>query len=237
MTAPSADGDRAADRARALLARPGAWLEADGGGYLVRGEGDRRRRPLLRLEEGDFAALVRDPGLRPRHDGGWTARAAPVRPAPPPAGRPGLVLGEREGVDAQGRPVRRAVNLGESPLAWLLRRGWITAAEAAAGERLREDFHKAGLVGRLTMSWDAGPRSGGGRGPRPDPAERARSAKDRVRRALDAAGPGLREVLERVCLAGTALEAAERDLGLPRRSGKAVLKVALGRLLVHYGVG
>jgi hypothetical protein len=54
---------------------------------------------------------------------------------------------------------------------------------------------------------------------------------------LEAVGPGLREILEHVCFAGSALEAAERGLGLPRRSGKMVLKLALQRLAAHYGIG
>ena len=69
-----------------------------------------------------------------------------------------------------------------------------------------------------------------------EPAERARAAKERIARALAAAGPGLGDILEHVCLRSTALEAAERSLGLPRRSGKAVLKLALGRLAAHYGL-
>jgi hypothetical protein len=40
-----------------------------------------------------------------------------------------------------------------------------------------------------------------------------------------------------VCLAGATLEAAEPALGLPRRSGKTVLKLALGRLADHYQLG
>ena len=67
-------------------------------------------------------------------------------------------------------------------------------------------------------------------------APAARAAQDRIARALAAAGPGLREMLEHVCRAGTALEAAERSLGLPRRSGKAILKLALQRLAQHYGL-
>jgi DNA-directed RNA polymerase specialized sigma24 family protein len=86
------------------------------------------------------------------------------------------------------------------------------------------------------MAWDAGPRAKGGRGAGIEPAERARAAKDRIARALAAVGPGLKEVLEQVCFAGTALEAAERSLGLPRRSGKTVLKLALQRLAAHYGL-
>jgi hypothetical protein len=84
------------------------------------------------------------------------------------------------------------------------------------------------------MDWDAQPRSTGGSGPRLDPALRARAAKDRIAAALAAVGPGLREMLERVCLAETALQVAERELGLPRRAGKTVLKLALQRLATHY---
>jgi DNA-directed RNA polymerase specialized sigma24 family protein len=83
------------------------------------------------------------------------------------------------------------------------------------------------------MNWDAQPRSGGG-GQRLEPALRARAAKDRIAAALAEVGPGLREILERVCLAETALQAAERELGLPRRSGKTLLKLALRRLAIHY---
>ncbi|HYG25884.1 MAG TPA: DUF6456 domain-containing protein [Caulobacteraceae bacterium] len=234
--------ERLAARAAHMLARPGAWLDGEAGEYLVRACADRRRRALLRIDEAAFRALAREPGLRTRRQGGWLL--APPRPrAPtPPAGRPGVREGERLVAEPDGRLVMRRANLGESPIAWLAsRRGpdgapFLTPAEAAAGERLREDFHLAGTIGRLTMAWDAGPRAKGGRGPGVEPAERARAAKERIARALAAAGPGLKEILEHVCLRSTALEAAERELGLPRRSGKAVLKLALGRLAAHYGL-
>lgn len=232
---------RLAGRAAGLLARPGAFIEQAGGAYLVRSSPDRRRRPLMRLDEATFAALARDPGLKARAQGGWTARATTAQAAPPP-GRPGVIEGERLVAEPDGRLVGRKANLGESPIAWLARRRdrngepWLTPIEAAAGERLREDFHLAGTLGRLTMAWDAGPRASGGRGPGLEPAERARAAKDRIARALAAAGPGLKEILEHVCLAGSALDAAERALGLPRRSGKTVLKLALQRLAAHYGM-
>ncbi len=237
--------ERAAARAAEVLARPGAWLEAavgDMAGYRVRGSADRRRRAVMALDEAGFRFLTRTPGLRPREEGGWRlARAlSPAADAPPP-GRPGVSLGEREVVEADGRRVARRVNLGESPLAWLGRRRdgagrpWLTPVQVAAGERLREDFHLAGAMGRTTMSWEFGPRA-----PRRDaglaPVERARDARARVDRALAAAGPGLREMLERVCLRGSALDAAERGLGLPRRAGKTVLGLALDRLAAHYGL-
>ena len=236
------DPDRLASRAAAALARPGAFLEAAGEGYALRAGPDRRRRPLMTLDEAGFRRLVEDQGLKARAGGGWIIANAPAPPSPP-AGRPGVMLGECTVMEPDGARVVRAANLGESPIAWLARRRdsngrpWLTPQEAAAGERLREDFHRAGTVGRLTMDWSGMPSAGGGGGVRLDPAERARAAKARVASALGAVGPGLKEMLERVCLAGSALEAAERGLGLPRRSGKTVLKLALTRLATHYGLG
>ncbi len=235
--------ERTTARAGVILSLPDAWIEADGrGGYLVRPSPDRRRRAALRLCEAGFAALSRDPGLSVRPEGGWRLVRA-VRPAPPPvAGRPSIVEGARTCVGPDGGVVRRTVNLGESPIAWLARRRdangepWLRSVEVVAAEKLRDDFTLAGTVGRLTMAWDAGPKTKGGRGPGVDPVERARAAKARIARALDDVGPELREVLVKICFAGTALEAAERDLGLPRRAGKTILKLALARLARHYGL-
>jgi len=239
MTAPASarafeqalEAERLAGRAARLLQRPGALLEVKGLGYVVRF--GPRRRAMLTVDEAAFRILARDGALASRREGGWRL----VKPlAPPPPGRPGVIEGERVVIAGSGQHVVLKANLGESPLAWLARRGGLEPVEAAAGERLREDFQRAGSVGRLTMDWDAQPRSAGG-GPRLDPALRARAAKDRIAAALAAVGPGLREMLERVCLAETALQVAERELGLPRRAGKTVLKLALQRLAVHYRMG
>lgn len=230
-------------RVARALARPEAWIDQVGeGAYVVRLSPDRRRRAALTLTEADFMALTEAPGLKVRPGGGWRL-TRPLDEAPSRAGRPSVLEGRRLVTGPDGRRMMKTVNLGESPIAWLARRrdsrgaAWLTPVEIAAAEKLRDDFVAAGTVGRLTMTWDAGPRTRAGRGPGLDPAERARRAKARIAAALVAVGPGLREILEHVCFAGTALEAAERSLGLPRRSGKAVLKLALGRLAVHYGLG
>lgn len=224
------EAERLASRAERLLRRPGALIEVHGLGYVVRFA--PRRRVMLTVDEAAFRALARDGALAPRREGGWRLIKPLAQPAPPP-GRPGVIEGQRVVIEGSGEHVVLKANLGESPLAWLARRGGIEPVEAAAGERLREDFQRAGSVGRLTMDWDAQPRSAGG-GPRLDPALRARAAKDRIAAALAEVGPGLREMLERVCLAETALQVAERELGLPRRAGKTVLKLALQRLAAHY---
>jgi hypothetical protein len=225
---------RLAERAMRLLSRPGAVVEAQALGYGVRLGASRRRSVMLTLDETAFQALAREATLTPRAQGGWTMTARPEPKAAPPPGRPGVI---EEEVATPSGPVRR--NLGESPIAWLARRRdgdgqpWLTPIEAAAGERLREEFESLGTQGRMTMRWDATPRVDGGR-PGLAPAERDIAARQRIAKALAEVGPGLREILERVCLLGSALETAERSLKLPRRAGKTVLKLALQRLARHY---
>ncbi len=225
---------RLAERAMRLLSRPGAVIEAQGLGYGVRLGASRRRSVMLVLDEAAFQTLAREATLKVRPQGGWTMTER-LGPFSPPPGRPGVIEVEIETPD--GGRVRR--NLGESPIAWLARRRdgqgqpWLSAVEAAAGERLREEFESLGTQGRTTMRWDLTPRVSGGR-PGLAPAERDHAARERIAKALAAVGPGLREILERVCLLGSALETAERSLKLPRRAGKTVLKLALQRLAQHY---
>lgn len=224
---------RRAERAMRLLERPGAVVEQRDGAYGVRLGASRRRRVMLTLDEMAFMILAREATLKPRVEGGWSMVARPENHAPP-AWRPGVV---EAAVEIENRTVQR--NLGESPIAWLARRRdsqgrpWLSAVEAAAAERLREDYERLGTLGRMTMRWDATPRVDGG-APALSAAERDHAARERIAQALTAVGPGLREILERICLMGSALEAAERTLKLPRRSGKTVLKLALQALARHY---
>lgn len=211
------------ERALDLLSRPGAWLDRVGDDWLIRIGQDRRRRPALKPAPEVVRGLSRDPGLTASAKGGW-------------------VLASRC-ADGPGRLIENPqpevlINRGESPIAWLARRKgpdgrpWLEPALIMAAERLRDDFEQAGIAGRLTMDWDAGPRSRTARGAAPGP--RDGRARHRVRVALAAVGPGLREMLEQVCLMGSALQAAERALGLPHRSGRERLILALDRLARHY---
>lgn len=227
-------------RARRILARRGAWIEAVPAGYAVRAGTDRRARVLQVLDEGDFIRLAERPGLKARSGGGWLARPAVRTPPAPPPGRPGIVEGERVLMRSDGASETRRANLTSSPVAWLAARrdaegrSWLTPAEVAAAERLGLDAEAALRGASTTMRWDALPRSGGARGPgRAAPDDRAIAASARVRAALAACGAA-RAIVERICIHATALQAAEQTLGLRRRTGKLLLRQGLQALARHY---
>ena len=140
---------------------------------------------------------------------------------------------------APGRRVRSVtVNLAESPLGWLRSRGHVSERQFEAGERLRGDWERAQLAPVVTMRWDAPPPGGSARGaPRDlDPTTAQIMAKRRFEAAVDAAGPGLSDVLWRVVCAGEGMREAEQALGWPARAGKLVLSLALDRLADHYRI-
>lgn len=149
---------------------------------------------------------------------------------------PNRVIGRRTlaPADAVDRQVV-AVNLTESPLAWLARRGMLTNRQVAAGERLRADHERAGLRARVTMRWEASARGPMGRGEgAQEQALGAMDAKRRFDAAIEAVGPGLSDILWRVACEGDGLAVAEKELGWPTRAGKLVLGLALDRLVAYY---
>ena len=128
-----------------------------------------------------------------------------------------------------------AVNLAESPLAWLARRGLVTARQFAAGERLRGDFMAAGHAPSVTMRWDGAPASPNRGAPAAhDPTTARIIARQRFDAAVAAAGPGLSDILWRVVCMGDGLETAERALKWPARAAKLVLCLALDRVADYY---
>ncbi len=145
--------------------------------------------------------------------------------------------------DGTGAPARRMrYNAAESPLAILGRRRekdgkpFLSPDLVDAGERLREDFELAQMGPRVAQNWDrfltggidrGGFRPGGGGGG-------SEAARARVAAALADLGPGLGDVVLRVCCFLEGLEAAERRMGWSARSGKIVLRIALQRLRRHY---
>ncbi len=130
---------------------------------------------------------------------------------------------------------------GESPLAWLARRrnaagdALLPAASFAAGERLRSDFTRAGLSPRMSADWSGLPRSGTGGAPVPE-ADATLAARQRLRRALEAAGSDFAGLLLDVCCFLKPLDAVEKERRWPARSAKVVLGLGLSRLATHYGL-
>ena len=152
------------------------------------------------------------------------------------------VWGVAEITDDTGGRRKTRVNLAESPLAVLARRKgadgrpFLSADLVQAGERLREDFERAQMGPRVGQNWDRF-LTGGDRGGFLNDAglaEGPREARARVSDALDDLGPGLADVVLRVCCFLEGLETAEKRLGWSARSGKVVLKIGLQRLLKHY---
>ena len=101
---------------------------------------------------------------------------------------------------------------------------------------MRADYERAQLAPSVTMRWDPVRIKGG-----PDaglsPTERQLAARERFHGAINAAGPGLSDILWRVVCAGESLSDAEKGLDWPTRSGKLVLKLALERVAAFYRIG
>jgi Domain of unknown function (DUF6456) len=128
------------------------------------------------------------------------------------------------------------VNEGESTLGWLKKRGIVDSVQCDAGERLRRDFTLAQLAPRLGVDLSA-PVVLGMRGAKSASiSDMALAAKQRFSAAMKSVGPGLSDLLFDICCHLIGLEDAERTKGWPRRSGKVVLRIALDRLAMHYGM-
>lgn len=148
--------------------------------------------------------------------------------------------------DESARKIR--YNLAESPIALLGRRRdkdgqpFINPDMVQAAERLREDFELAQMGRCMTQTADlfltAGADGAGAAGAVVTGADGANTtalrARARVAMALKDLGPGLEDAALRVCCYLEGIEATEKRMGWAARSGKVVLRIALGRLVRHY---
>jgi hypothetical protein len=136
-------------------------------------------------------------------------------------------------------------NENESPVLRLYMRKspkgerYLCESQFRAAEMLRRDFEASHLSPRLTASYGAGV----GKGDRhfqfsdnhiANLTDKALAARERLHQAFTYVGPELGGILYQVCCLAGGLENAERVLALPSRSGKAVLALALKRLVAHY---
>ena len=88
------------------------------------------------------------------------------------------------------------------------------------------------------MLWDSAPvgRQRGGSAGRSDPVGAQIDARKRFDSAVEAAGPGLSDILWRVVCSGEGMREAETALGWPARAGKVVLTLALDRIADFYRI-
>lgn len=137
---------------------------------------------------------------------------------------------------ADGQTEDLLVNLSESPLGWLRRRGHITALQFDAGERLRADFTFAQLVARPSGGWRV--ETGGGNGglAGQELTDAVLNARQRLERVLSGMDDTLRDLVVDVCCNLRGLKDVEHARGWPARSGKVVLGVALDSLATQYGI-
>ena len=209
------------------------------------------RRPLMDVPAQVADAMAAAGWLRDENDcwtitragRSWLSRARAAAATPPAKRR-----ARREIIDPDGLRRQAEVSAGESPLDWRARRKdrngapFLSAEEVAAGERLRREYEAARMGQKVTASWDLALAASDRRRVRAMPrdgmnmAERALAARQKVHRALAAAGPGLDEILLETCCLSRGLESAERRLGWPRRSARLILRIALDRLARHYGL-
>lgn len=210
--------------------------------YAIVPAGRAALRQMLRLSRqrkcvpgpGDFADAC---PIEPDENDGMAEPAADFDHAEPHRVWDDRVIEDPE----DGRRRRARVNIAESPLLILARRRdangqpFLTPDMVSAGERLREDFELAQMGPRITQNWDGfmtaginvSHSPGGYRGG-------SESARDRVAAALRDLGPGLGDIVLRVCCFLEGIEMTERRLGWSARSGKIVLRLALMRLERHY---
>lgn len=215
----------------------------DGHGYLVESGREwclfsRRNayaRPLDRVAPATVKALLAKGHLVERAGGG-------VEPLAARQAASGRFSDQRPLPDDMAATPRPRVNDAESPLAWLNARKdrqgrpLISPEQFMAGERLRGDYERSCMAGRVTANWDfsVSATSKGG-GTAAHLSDSALTARQQVHGALDAVGPELASILVQVCCLSAGIEQAERLLDLPQRSGKAVLGLALTALARHYG--
>ena len=206
-------------------------------------------KPVLQVKKGMVSQLMRQSLLEKKgdaciisHEGVmWLRRQ--VSNAEPFGEQHQSRRTEMKQVASVPRPV--IVNDGESPLGWLHRRKdrsgapLISTAQFQAGERLREDFERGQLMPSTTSSWDGiapsrRQRRSAANGAS-DLSDSALASRERVSKALTAAGPELAGVLVDVCCHLAGLSETEKNNGWPQRSGKVILQIALSKLARHYG--
>ena len=237
--------------ARALerLAAPRCVLAPDRtGGFGVFPNGNRRRRPVVRVAAADMRELFSSGAIEATGQNTYVlsaagrARVAREQSAPdeayaaqhqPIIDRP-VMGGDGDVRIARGYDTDRLLRRLS-----LLRDGagrpWLDGAELTAAARLKADWER-GEIGMVRGSdWSAPPKGSTARAGGMDGVLAAHcDARRRVNDALAKLAAPLRGVVERVVLREEGLDAMERAEAWPTRSGKIALKLALAQLAAGY---
>ncbi|WP_440957542.1 DUF6456 domain-containing protein [Oceanicaulis sp. LC35] len=230
------------------LARRGAVLAPLAGvkpGYGVFADGDRRRRPLARLDRAAFEQAVEAGWLSEAGEGvyGLSHLGRQQALSDAPELRPALTTERRLAPTPEGGVSVQTINpnTSDGPLARYAkpRNGQpplLEPAHLCAADSLMRDYELSSLSSRVTQDWSGVPGGGGRSAPRDrsDAPLRRMKAQARVMEALAAVGPGLDHWLVEILIRQSAMTDAERHLNWPSRSGAQALKLALDRLAVHY---
>lgn len=129
-----------------------------------------------------------------------------------------------------------------APLQWLRarkqdKRFGLKDVDFEAGEMLAQIYDRAAFHPRQTMNWQRTVFVDGASSyAAVDAPSHVLDARRKLNAALEYVGPGLSDVALAVCCAEVGLEECERGFALPKRSGKLMLKMALTRLSVFYGL-
>jgi hypothetical protein len=228
-TSPTPHYDRDSRQLIRRLLACGGYLTPGTGGWEIFSRKNGFSRPVGRAEAALVATMCARGHLVERSKDRLVPREARQAES-------GRFLAGRSERPEEGA-LRPSYNDGESPLAWLRTRKLVDDAQFLAGERLRADYERAHLQRRVTASWDPAGTAGSDPGNRAaDLTDACIAARQRLHSALDSVGPELASILVQICCLSAGLEQAERILELPRRSGKAVLVLALTALARHYGL-
>jgi len=217
---------------------------------LVLDAGEARRGPgdcYRAAAKGRHASLDAGAVARLQSAGVLNGDARACRPSPETAVWLRRQLLGADGHLAQHRWIVRradgtALDLDESPLARLAVPApgetvpFLAAHQVDAGERLRRLVERAGLQPRLIMSYDPA-RAARSRGSgAPEIGDMAADARRRLAELMTVLPRDCADVVLDVCGMFKGLQAIERERGLPARSAKLVLRIALDDLARHFGL-
>ncbi len=198
------------------------WIEKAGDGRVARYHISVAGRTALRgflaeAESANAAAMGAEEVLAgasgaPKSADLFTIREARARRRPAGADSPLQVLARRR--DKSGAP-------------------YLSRELVHVGERLRMDFELAQLDGPGGASWSAIMRGPVDHSP-DNQAGRRLDAQRRLQGALKFLGPELGDMALMTCCQQKGMETAEKELNMPARAGKYVLRIALNMLLRYY---